>query len=150
MSTFQPYKKGTVLAPSGPCNHLHVICNDPVYYPVNDCYCILVVNVSSIKPGVPHDDACVLNPGDHRFIQHPSYIVYAEAVIWRVDNVARKHAAGEITAHDDMPEAAFERVLSGFDISEQAKPKHIRFKEKYCTNTSLIDQPEPTDGLTGT
>lgn len=72
---------------SGPCNHLHVICNNPVYYPVNDCYCILVVNVSSIKPGVPHDGACVLQPGDHRFIQHPSYIVYAEAVIWRIDNL---------------------------------------------------------------
>jgi hypothetical protein len=110
----------------------------------------LVVNVSSIKQGIPYDDACVLNPGDHRFIQHPSYIVYAEAVIWRVDSVERKYAAGEITAHEDMPEAAFERVLSGFDISEQAKPKHIRFKEKYCTLESLIDQVEPRDENTGT
>ncbi|EPX4279859.1 hypothetical protein L2106_11310 [Citrobacter portucalensis] len=92
----------------------------------------------------------MLNPGDHRFIQHPSYVVYAEAVIWRVDNVERKQAAGEITAHDDMSEVSFERVLSGFDISEQAKPKHIRFKERYCSNNELVDQPQPSDDMTGT
>ncbi|WP_438439422.1 hypothetical protein [Klebsiella quasipneumoniae] len=106
--------------------------------------------MSSIKPGVPYDDACVLQAGDHRFIQHTSYIVYAEAVIWRIDNLERKHAAGEVTTHDDMVEAVFGRILSGFDISEQAKPKMIRFKEKYCTNAQLIDQPEPDDGMTGT
>ena len=61
MTDYQPYRKGTVLAPTGPCNHLHVICNDPVYYPVNDCYCVLVVNISSIKDGVPHDPSCVLD-----------------------------------------------------------------------------------------
>ncbi|QPS58455.1 hypothetical protein I6G53_16785 [Serratia plymuthica] len=140
---FANRQAGTVLAPSGPCNHFHVICNDPVYYPINDCYCILVVNVSSIKPGVPHDNACVLNPGEHRFIQHPSYVVYAEAVIWRVENVARKHAQGEITAHDDMPLATFERVLAGFDISEQATPKNIKFKNRYCVD-------DQADQMTGT
>ncbi|MCT9837521.1 hypothetical protein N3K61_24580, partial [Escherichia coli] len=86
-----------MLAPTGPCNHLHVICNDPVYYPVNDCYCVLVVNISSIKDGVPHDPSCVLNSGDHRFIKHPSYVVYAEAIIWRVDNMVRKQRSGEIS-----------------------------------------------------
>ncbi|EAA0619059.1 hypothetical protein FYL48_21945, partial [Shigella flexneri] len=117
MTDYQPYRKGTVLAPTGPCNHLHVICNDPVYYPVNDCYCVLVVNISSIKDGVPHDPSCVLNSGDHRFIKHPSYVVYAEAIIWRVDNMVRKQRSGEISVHDDMPEATFNRILDGFDIS---------------------------------
>lgn len=112
MTDYQPYRKGTVLAPTGPCNHLHVICNDPVYYPVNDCYCVLVVNISSIKDGVPHDPSCVLNSGDHRFIKHPSYVVYAEAIIWRVDNMVRKQRSGEISVHDDMPEATFNRILT--------------------------------------
>ncbi len=140
-NTFQPYRKGTVLAPTGPCNHLHVICNDPVYYPINDCYCVLVVNISSIKDGVPHDPTCALDVGDHPFVQHPSYVVYAQAVIWRVDNVIRKEAAGEIMAHQDMPEATFSRILNGFDISDDVSPKHLKFKNQHCVTNSTASVP---------
>lgn len=143
MSNYQPYRKGTVLAQTGPCKHLHVICNDPVYYPINDCYCILVVNISSVHQGVPYDATCVLDVGDHDFIKHPSYVVYAEAVIWRVDNVTKKQASGEITTHNDMPEATFLRILSGFDVSDQVKPKNLKFKKNYCNN------PPSSDAATG-
>jgi len=149
MTTFQPYRKGTVLAPTGPCNHLHVICNDPVFYPINDCYCILVVNISSIKHGVPHDDACILDVGDHIFIRHPSYVVYAEAVIWRVDNVSSKQATGEIVTHADMPDAVFERILAGFDISEQVKPKNLKFKANYCMIEEENDEDDQAEQMTG-
>jgi len=129
---YQPYRKGTVLARTGPCDHLHIVCNDPVYYPVNDCYCVLVVNVSSIKAGVPHDSACILNAGDHAFVKHPSYVVYAEAVIWQVDNIVRKQASGELKIHADVPEVTFSRILDGFDISDQVSRKNQRFKRNYC------------------
>lgn len=140
MKEFQPYRKGTVLAPSGPTNHLHVVCNDPVYYPINDCYCILVVNISSIKPSVPHDPACTLQVGDHEFIKHPSYVVYAEAVIWRVDNVAKKHKSGEIVPHKDMSEATFARILAGFDVSEQVSSKNLKFKKSHCSSDASLNE----------
>lgn len=140
MKEFQSYRKGTVLAPSGPTNHLHVICNDPVYYPINDCYCILVVNISSVKPSVPHDPSCILQVGDHDFIKHPSYVVYAEAVIWRVDTVAKRHKEGEIVPHKDMSEATFARILSGFDVSEQVSPKNLRFKNRYCSSQPVQNE----------
>ncbi len=30
--------------------------------------CVLVVNISSIKPDTPHDNTCVLGEGDHPFL----------------------------------------------------------------------------------
>lgn len=63
MTKFQPYKKGTVLALSGRIDHLHVICNDPVHYPIDGCDCVLAVNISSVKLGVPYDATCILRAG---------------------------------------------------------------------------------------
>ena len=37
---------------------------------------ILAASVCSIKVGLPHDTACVLQPGDHAFVQHPSFVSY--------------------------------------------------------------------------
>lgn len=132
MTDYQPYRKGTVLAPTGPCEHLHVVCNDPVYHPINGCECVLVVNISSCKPGVAFDDTCILQAGDHAFIKHASYVVYRDAVIWKVPNVAARMLSGEISAHKDMPEGTFQRILNGFDISEQVIPKNLKFWKAHC------------------
>ncbi|WP_370548264.1 hypothetical protein NMD69_03765 [Edwardsiella tarda] len=90
------------------------------------------MNISSIKNGVPYDDSCVLNTGDHDFIKHPSYVVYAEAIIWRVDNMIKKQSEGDIITHQDMPETTFSRILDGFDISDEVKPKNLKFKNNFC------------------
>ncbi|PTA90437.1 hypothetical protein C9415_21975 [Kluyvera sp. Nf5] len=58
--------------------------------------------------------------------------MYAEAIIWRVDNMVKKQTTGELTIHDDMPEATFARILDGFDISDEVKPKNLKFKNNYC------------------
>lgn len=132
MSEFQPYIKGTVLAPSGKAEHLHVICNDPVFFPINGCDSVLVVDISSVKFGVPYDRACLLQIGDHPFIYHQSYVVYERAVVWRVDNIIRRYDSGEISKHQDMSDATFTRILAGFDISEDAEPKALKFWRMYC------------------
>lgn len=130
---YQPYRKGTVLAISGPCEHLHVVCNDPVHYPINDSQSVLVVNVSSVKFGVPHDDTCILNVGDHTFIKHESYIVYKAATIWRLDNIARKISDGALrTYREDVNDPVFQRILAGFDISDHVSMDNHRFWKKYC------------------
>lgn len=132
MTTFQPYKKGTVLALSGKTDHLHVICNDPVYYPVQGCTCVLAVNISSVKPGVPFDSTCLLDVGDHPFVNRTSYVVYERAVIWRVDNIARQEEQGNIKPHSDMPDASFTRILNGFDISDEVEPRVHKFWKSHC------------------
>jgi hypothetical protein len=69
-----PMKKGTVLMPTGPVDHLHFICSDPVYYPAKVKECVLIVNISSIDDGSDYDQTCILNAEEHPFIKHPSYI----------------------------------------------------------------------------
>lgn len=133
MTNFQPYRKGTVLALSGRTDHLHVICNDPVHYPIDGCDCVLAVNISSIKNGVPFDSTCVLKLGDHPFVKHDSYVVYERAVIWKVGNVDKYVAAGSIKPYaDDMPETIFNRILAGFNISDDVEPRVQRFCDRYC------------------
>lgn len=42
--------------------------------------------------------------------------------------MVRKQRSGEISVHDDMPEATFNRILDGFDISDEVTPKNLKFK----------------------
>lgn len=63
------------LAPSGPADmkHLHVVltneCEDGLH---------LVAVVSSIKPKIKYDTTCVLQPGDHGFLDKPSFVLYGK------------------------------------------------------------------------
>lgn len=133
MTKFQPYRKGTLLALSGKVDHLHVICNDPVHYAIDGCDCVLAVNISSVRSGVPFDSTCILKVGDHRFVHHDSYVVYEKAVIWKVGNIDRYIEAGSIKPYpEDMPDEVFKRILQGFDISDEVEPRAQRFCNKYC------------------
>lgn len=127
-----PYRKGTILAPSGPTDHLHIICNDPIYNHEYHCDGVLVVNVSSIRPGVKYDSACVFDGGEHPFIRHPSYVAYRFAVVWRVPTINLKIEQGAYSTHDDFSEHHFSRILSGFEQSLFTEPKIIRYSKKHC------------------
>jgi len=133
MSKYQPYRKGTVLALSGSVDHLHVICNDPAYYTINDCDCVLAVNISSVKMGVPYDSTCILTVGDHPFVRHDSYVVYERAVIWKTGNIDKKVEEGSIKPQPvDMKDEVFRRILDGFDISDEIEPKIRKFWKNHC------------------
>lgn len=133
MTKYQPYRKGTVLALSGSVDHLHVICNDPVHYPIDGCDCVLAVNISSVKTGVPYDPTCILKAGDHPFVRHDSYVVYERAVIWKVGSIDKKVHEGSIKPQSsDLEDEAFTRILNGFDISDEVEPKIRRFWKKHC------------------
>ena len=67
------YRAGTVLAPTGSKKHLYIICNDPVFDPIRNDNCVLVVNISSVSEDRDYDDTCILQKGDHPFIKHDSY-----------------------------------------------------------------------------
>lgn len=133
MTQYQPYRKGTVLALSGSVDHLHVICNDPAYSHIESCDCVLAVNISSVKAGVPYDPTCIIKIGDHPFIRHNSYVVYERAVIWKVENIDKKVAEGSIKPQDaNIDDDAFKRILDGFDISDEVEPKIRRFWKNHC------------------
>lgn len=132
MSQYVPFRKGSLLIPTGPCLHLHVICNDPVFYPAMAKECFLAVNISSIDPLIPHDKSCILNPGDHPFIMHDSFVYYKKADVFGATTTARRIAEGDIAIHDPFNEVVFEKILSGFFISKEVRPKIKKFVEPYC------------------
>lgn len=67
-------KEGSsLLVPSSPSGlHLFVIALGPL---VLDDYGsvpqVLMVSATTLREGLPHDDACILEAGDHPFIQAP-------------------------------------------------------------------------------
>ena len=128
----QPYRRATIILRSGRCDHLHIVCNDPIHCPRFGREGVLLVNVTSIDPLVPHDSTCVLNVGDHPFIQHPSYIFYRRAEVHGVLTVANKIADNEYRYGHDIADHVFQRVLQGFRQSTAVPLKILRFVEHYC------------------
>ena len=67
----------TLLVPSGPALHLFFLILGPVvladYGPMPQ---LAMVSATTLRDGVPHDPACVLEAGEHPFIQHRSYLAY--------------------------------------------------------------------------
>lgn len=129
---YSPTKKGTILIPSGATDHLHFVCSDPIYYPHTGKESVLVVNISSIKDGIEYDSSCILTPGDHPFIKHPSYVYYYKADIFGAENIALNVANGSFEVRQNCEDETFTRILNGFDISDDVRPKPFRFYEKHC------------------
>lgn len=118
---------------SGPAKHLHIVMNDPVFYPERGFSGVLLVNVSSIKPDKWFDDTCVLEPGEHPFIRWRSFVMYSQAVIANSDEISQGVAIGEFATRDPVDEHIYERVSEGFELSKHVKPKIKRFIKNYMS-----------------
>jgi len=103
-----PHKKGTILKPSGNKEHLFVILTDECAEKNH-----LLVNFSSIHEGVYHDDACVVNPNEHPFIKHPSYIEYRKAETVKASHLIRC----DFIQKEDVSSDLFKRICDGLMLS---------------------------------
>lgn len=130
--TFTPMRKGTILIPTGPVNHLHFICCDPVYYSRLGRECVLAVNISTVNDGTEYDQTCILDSGDHPYIHHPSYVYYRKADVFGSENISRNVAEGNFSIHSPCSDTTFNRVMQGFESSEEVRYKIKRFYERYC------------------
>ncbi len=132
MNIYQVLRKGTILIPTGPCEHLHVICNNPVFYPNLVKECVLAVNLSSVNKLIEYDKTCILKIGEHPFIKHDSYILYRKAEILGVNSISRNIDDGSFSTHETFSDVTFEKVLDGFAISKEVKPKIKSFYQNFC------------------
>lgn len=117
-----------LLVPSGPGNksHLFTIVLGPeqwVGYGGNDQ--VVMVSITTVKPDFPHDTACVIQAGEHPFIEHESYVYYREA---RIDSAA--HVDNMIATMGWHPKepcspALRNRIMQGMMISKRV-PRHIK------------------------
>lgn len=124
---------GTVLAATGSYNHLHIICSDPHFYPQIGGEGVLVVNISSVKPDIPYDSTVVLHCGEHPFIQHDSYVLYAQAVVWKTETIKRRIESGEIIPKTSLKEPYITDVIKGFYRSPYVTRKILKFCKAHCT-----------------
>ena len=71
MSRFLPLRRATLLIPSGPRTdpnrkHLFILLTDPTVDAAGRSF-VLMVSLSTVRAGVPHDPTCILYAGDHPF-----------------------------------------------------------------------------------
>jgi hypothetical protein len=126
------FRRGSVLIPSGRCPHLHIICNDPVFYPRKNANCVLLVNITSVNPYYEYDRTCILEAGHHPFVRHSSYVAYERADIFGEDTILRSVADGTFQTHEVVESDVFDRILEGFNVSDAVKPVILKFFRQYC------------------
>lgn len=82
-----------------------------------------MVNISSVRPDVPHDDACLIDCGEHPFVKRLSYVVYRRA--WRVplaDLVAAVES-NKMIPHRPVARELYDRICAGLKASMYASPE---------------------------
>ena len=129
---FVPYRRATLLVPSGAMRdpdqkHLFILLTDPAKIFDYEGKHSLLVGVTTIHAGIPHDPACELYAGDHPFIKHKSFVFYAEARIEisqkLIDGVKRSIFSPQGMLAEDI----FARVCHGLTLSRSTTPKVLAF-----------------------
>lgn len=123
---YDPHKKGTIWIPTGDTLHLFVIVNDKCE---NDCH--LLINITSIRNGVPHDPACEVAAGEHPSVNHPSYVKYEMAQTYSVAHL-QKMVAGwvyKICDHD-VSDELLARILDGAQQSDFIKKRILKYLDE--------------------
>ncbi|MCE9639699.1 MAG: hypothetical protein K8S22_06050 [Betaproteobacteria bacterium] len=134
MKLFLPFRRATLLVPSGPAHdpeqkHLFIVLTDPAEVLDFDEKHSLLVGVTTIHTGIPHDPACEFHAGDHSFIRHKSYADYARARIEPSRKIIDGVKKGVFTAQALLDEALFAHVCRGIAQSRFAAPKVVSFYE---------------------
>jgi len=134
MSLFLPFKRATLLVPSGPEHdpnrkHLFTLLTDPVDHEAEEKV-VLMVSISSVRPGIPYDSTCILCPGDHPFVQRESFVLYARARIEETDKLLRGIKNGALIGYDPMDSGVFARICRGVEESQFTPMKILKFYQK--------------------
>jgi hypothetical protein len=129
---FVPYRRATLLVPSGPADdpdqkHLFIVLTDPAQVLDYGAKHSLLVGVSTIYEGIPHDPACELHAGDHTFIRHKSYVYYAGAQVEASQKLVNGVKRGVLSPKGMLGEEIFARVCHGLTQSRFTAPKILAF-----------------------
>lgn len=115
---YVPRKAGTLLIPSGSIakpdgKHLFVILND-----VCRDGCHALVSISTIREGQHHDATCIVEAGEHEFVQRKSYIEYRMARIEKSAHLIKCVSGWTFIEKVSVSEALFGRILGGVEASD--------------------------------
>lgn len=120
---WQLQQGATLLMPSGPDgDHLFVVLNDPKIFPdYGSNPQVLLVNLSTVRPGVHFDATCLLQPGCHPFVKIESYVVFRSARVDSEEHLLALVRKGLFRPQDPMPAAIVGAIRSGLLASPFTK-----------------------------
>lgn len=121
------FRKGSLFIVSGPSEHLHIILNDPVDYPIKGGPTVLLVNFCSFEANGLCDSTCLLNVGDHPFIKHATYVAYEHAALQLAHPLIEAMKANRIRPHDPVAEHVYQRILDGLKKSSRVVGRISKF-----------------------
>ena len=128
MAQWNCQRGSTLLVPSGPQDghkHLFALMLDPL---VVDGYgqkpCVLMACVTSIRDGVPSEDACLLQQGEHPFIEHDSYVDYRFTRLEQAEHVQKRLQEGVFVAKDPCSPELIKKIIQGALNSRRISREH--------------------------
>lgn len=119
-----PYRGGGILMPFNDKPHLFAIMNDEC----RDGQC-LVIMLTTVHRGRYFDQTCIVNAGEHPFVQHESYLLYRKAETPRAQHVRNMLSKGYFRPKDDFSTALFDRIALGIYDSDETTPRIIRYAD---------------------
>ena len=94
-----------------PAPHLWVI----LWGPAGPADAYLAVMLTTLRP---HSDrTCILNPGDHPFVRHPTSVAYRDALRWTDERLTQLVASGVAKPRQPLSDQVLERIRAGFFAS---------------------------------
>lgn len=103
--------------------HLHILLTSPSQRHPDK---VLMVNLSSFVRGV-HDESCILEPGDHPFIKHSSFIPYGLAEIASLKRLMHGIEQEYCHLREPISHAVFERICRGLEQSPRVESDIKKF-----------------------
>lgn len=115
-----------LMIPSGPNEHLFVVALGPV---VVNCYGrepqVVMVGLSSIKPGLRYDKACEIRAGSHPFVIRDSFVYYREPQIASSLSVENNVNSNVWRPKPPCSNDMLQRILAGFHLSGRL-PRYVK------------------------
>ena len=110
-------------------DHLYIALNDPrLFEGYGRQPCVVLVNLSSVREGVPFDETCVLEPDEHPFVRQRSFVFYRNARIEPESHILQLTQQGLFKPHEPMAAEVFQRIKAGLFVSPHTKREFKRFK----------------------
>lgn len=128
MAGWQSLAGQTLLVPSGPTGlHLFVLILGPVAVPnAGPKPKWAMVSATSVRPGIPHDTACELQPGDHPFVKHDSFIAYRYMRLEDEPHVVGMVGKSVWTPNSPCSPELLQRIVKGVCISKLTPREYKR------------------------
>lgn len=121
------------MVPSGPGDkqHLFAILIEPLAV---DGYgsqpMVLMVPVCTLHDGLNVETCCVLGPGDHPFIQRPSYLDYRLSRLEQVSHIEKMVQKGQYSAKEAFDGTVLHRIVAGALESRRISREYKKLLEQ--------------------